>query len=218
MTPSNPKRFQVTHSVREADLPRLIALLGEHGFDPPTVSPATDDLPKEGSMTIAAPIKTAEWEFLHNREGETYEWPELTERYRRFDVYRGSNDQGTIDFAIGECERYKTWGRDRKYYIVFHVTAGFKRPLVEFLEADDYEQSRELIAVIRGSDGGRKLYNPSDTLPAAYDDFEVVTYRDRIDVKGSWNKLAVVAHEDDHATMLGHALFQAESRFGIAPY
>ena len=27
-------------------------------------------------------------------------------------------------------------------------------PLVEFVAADDYEQARELLAVIRGSDGG----------------------------------------------------------------
>jgi hypothetical protein len=159
----------------------------------------------------------AEWEFKLSREGETYQWPELVEQYGRFDVYRGVNGLGTIDFAIGECGRANVWGRDRKYFIVFHITAGFKRPISEFLEADDYEEARELIAIIRGKGGRRKMYDPTDDLSVEYEPFRIETYRDRIDVPGSWNKLAVVAPEDDVATMLNHGLIQAQSRFDIKP-
>jgi hypothetical protein len=38
----------------------------------------------------------------------------------------------------------------------------------EFAAADDYEQTCELVAVIRGSDGGRRMYSAGDTLPAVY--------------------------------------------------
>jgi hypothetical protein len=40
------------------------------------------------------------------------------------------------------------------------------QPLVEFVAADDYKQTRELVAVIRGSDGARRMYGVGDALPA----------------------------------------------------
>ena len=43
-----------------------------------------------------------------------------------------------------------------------------KTPLVEFVATDDYEQTHELVAVIRGSDGGRHMYGIGDQLPRAY--------------------------------------------------
>jgi hypothetical protein len=209
--------FRVVHQVEQDRLPELISLLAQHGFAAPQVEPVTPER-KDTTMPVAPPVELASWEFLHSRDGETYQWPELLEEYRRFDVYRGRTQAGTIDFAIGECNRTKVWGKDRKYYIVFHVTSGFKRPLVEFLEPDDYEDTGELIAIIRGSDGRRKMYDPAADLPEAYDDFRIETYRDRIDFPGSWTKLSVVVSEDDTTAMLNHALIQGQSRFGIAPY
>jgi hypothetical protein len=35
-------------------------------------------------------------------------------------------------------------------------------PLAEFLEVDDYDSTRELLTVHRGSDGGKKMYSPGD--------------------------------------------------------
>jgi hypothetical protein len=219
MPQDESQRFQVSHVVGGDRLPELISLLSTNGFGAPRVAPASvDNAREEGVMPVATAVELAEWEFKLSREGETYQWPELVEQYSRFDVYRGANGLGTIDFAIGECGRANVWGRDRKYFIVFHVTAGFKRPISEFLEADDYEETRELIAIIRGKGGGRKMYDPTDDLPIEYEPFRIETYRDRIDVAGSWNKLAVVAHEDDVATMLNHGLIQAQSRFDIKPY
>jgi hypothetical protein len=74
-----------------------------------------------------------------------------------------------------------------------------------------------MVAIIRGSDGGRKMYDPTAAIPRAYNALRVETYRDRIDYPGSWNKQAVVAHENDADTMLAHSLIQAQTRFGIRP-
>lgn len=211
--------FEVTTEVERTRLPDLVSLLAHHGFGAPRVAPlSVEHTHEEDAMPAAPTVDLAEWDFLLSRDGETYQWPEETEHYKAFDVYRGKTDAGTIDFAIGECDRANVWGRDRKYYIVFHVTAGFKRPIAEFLEADDHEENGEFVAIIRGKEGGRKMYDPTDDLPPEYGALQIVTYRDRIQVSGSWNKLAVVAHEDDTSTMLNHALIQAQSRFGIAPY
>ena len=73
-------------------------------------------------------------------------------------------------------------------------------------------ETRELIAVIRGSDGGRKMYGPAEELPPTYADFRIATYRDRVQAKGAWNKLAVVTAETDTRTILNHALIQARRR------
>ena len=85
-------------------------------------------------------------------------------------------------------------------------------PLVEFLAADDYAETGELIAPIRDSGGGSKIYGPTQDLPPAYAGFQIATYCDRVQAKGSWNKLAVVAAQSDTDTILNHALIQARRR------
>ena len=68
---------------------------------------------------------------------------------------------------------YRSWrdhsqeqvGRDRKYVVAFLSSGSPQRPLAEFVAADDYEETRDLVAVIRGSDGGRRMYGAGDALP-----------------------------------------------------
>jgi hypothetical protein len=158
------------------------------------------------------------WDFVEERSGETYHWPEGDDEYVSFRIYEGRTEDGSIRLAVGECRRVNVRGKDRKYVITHYLApTGSKRPISEFLEVDDYEQTRDLIAIIKGSDGGAKMYDPTDELPAAYAPFRIETYRDRIDAPGSYSKLGVVAREDDIDTMLGHTLIQAQSRFGLRP-
>ena len=87
--------------------------------------------------------------------------------------------------------------------------------MVEFLATDDYEETREFIAVIRGRDGAKskKMYGLGDSLPQVYvERFETVVYRDHIRAPGAWSKMAVLIQEDDTDTMLNHALLQARRR------
>jgi len=154
-----------------------------------------------------------DWRYLKSRTGEVYSWPELLEEYTSFDIYEGRSAAGqTTQWAIGKCERYRVWGKDRLYFIVFRLGqgGGSKQPICEFLETDDYESTRNLIAIIRGSGGprGQRMFDPSAGLPAYYSGMRIETYRDRIPQPGSWNKLAVVAHEDDFVSMLRHAAIQ----------
>jgi hypothetical protein len=76
-------------------------------------------------------------------------------------------------------------------------------PSSSFLEVDAYDSTHELLAIIRGSDGGKKMYSPGDALPDIYAQrFRTELYSDRVACPRSWNVLAVIAHEDDHATIL----------------
>ena len=86
--------------------------------------------------------------------------------------------------------------------------------MAEFVEVDDYAETHELVAVVRGSGGGRRMYGAGDALPEVYEErFRTEIYSDRVRYPGVWNRVVVVAHEDDHPTMLNHALIQARRRY-----
>jgi hypothetical protein len=153
------------------------------------------------------------WEMVSEEHGVTYSWPEGPDVYDPFQVYEGTTSVGTYRLAIGECERVNVRGKDRKYLITHYIgSGGGKRPVSEFLEVDDYAETGDMIAIIKGKGGGAKLYDPVDELPALYSDYRIETYRDRIDYPRSYEKLGIVAHEDDHKTMLDHTLIQVLSR------
>jgi hypothetical protein len=154
-----------------------------------------------------------EWQLVDRREGQVYQWPETLEHYDRYDVYRGeTQEEGTVFISLGWAVRCGAWGMDRLYVVSFLSQRAPQTPLAEFLAADDYAETGELIAVIRGSDGGRRMYGPNEALPPAYAQFRIVTYRDRVQARGAWNKLAVVAAETDTDAILNHALIQARRR------
>jgi hypothetical protein len=89
-----------------------------------------------------------------------------------------------------------------------------QEPLCEFAAADDHEQTSELVAVIRGSDGGRRMYSAGDPLPAVYAErFRTQIHNERIVCPGAWNKLSVVARDEAHETMRNHALIQSRRRY-----
>jgi hypothetical protein len=122
--------------------------------------------------------------------------------------------EGAVQIGLGETIRKNRWGRDRKYVVAFLSGGSPQQPLVEFVAADDYEQTRELVAVIRGSDGGRRMYGVGDALPAVYTErFRTQVYNERVVHPGVWNKMVVVAREDDDEAILNHALIQSRRRY-----
>jgi hypothetical protein len=201
--------------VPDRELGPLLTHLAEAGFENPVIKPART---RAGSRkAVSAGGRKADlpddWSLVWERKGESYQWPEGRERYSRYRVFMGTTrSEGVVHIGLGETVRKKKWGRDRKYVVAFLGTGSPQKPLVEFLAADDYEQSRELVAVIRGSDGGRRMYGPGDALPETYEGFRTQMYDDRVDYPGVWHKAVVIAREDDHATMLNHALLQGRRR------
>jgi hypothetical protein len=58
------------------------------------------------------------------------------------------------------------------------------------------------------------MYGAGDTLPPVYQErFRTQMYSERVVYGGVWNKVVVVAREDDDATILNHALIQGRRRF-----
>jgi hypothetical protein len=213
--------FSVTlERVPDRELGPLLIELAHAGFHNPRVTP----LDAEGAAdeAAAAPARrpradlAEDWRLVREREGESYQWPDERERYLRYRVFIGTTRaEGAVHIGLGETVRKNKWGRDRKYVVAFLSNGSPQRPLAEFVAADDYEETRELVAVIRGSDGGRRMYNVGDALPRVYKDrFRTQLYTERVVYPGVWNRVVVVAREDDEKAMLDHALIQGRRRYG----
>ena len=195
----------LTHLARAGFHDPVIRLVGADGASGKTGAPARGrkaDLPDD-------------WRLVRERESESYQWPEERDRYSRYRVFLGTTRaEGAVHIGLGETIRSNRWGRDRMYVVAFRSSGSPQQPLAEFVAADDYEESRELVAVIRGSDGGRRMYGAGDALPRVYQErFRTQIYSERVVYRGVWNKVVVVAREDDDETMLNHALIQGRRRF-----
>jgi hypothetical protein len=211
--------FSVTvQHVPDRELGPLLTRLAEAGFDNPIIT----HVDAEGaSDTTALPARGGpldlpeDWRLVRERQGESYRWPNGRDRYKPYRVFMGTTrTEGAVQVGLGETIRKNKWGRDRKYVVAFLSAGSPQQPLVEFVAADDYEQTRELVAVIRGSDGGRRMYGVGDALPAVYTErFRTQVYNERVVHPGVWNKIVVVAREDDHEAILNHALIQSRRRY-----
>ena len=165
--------FSVTvEHVPDRELGPLLARLSEAGF----ANPAVDHIAAGGlterpgdPVRPASPDLPEEWRLLHERKDESYRWPKRRDDYEPYLVFIGrTRGEGAVQIGLGETIRENAWGRDRKYVVAFLSGGSPQHPLVEFVAADDFEDTRELVAVIRGSDGGRRMYGIGDPLPAVY--------------------------------------------------
>jgi hypothetical protein len=210
--------FSVTvQHVPDRELGPLLARLAQAGFDNPIINHAgADDVAdpeaapaREGRMDLPD-----DWRLVQDRDGESYRWPNGRDRYKPYRVFLGTTRaEGAVQIGLGETIRKNKWGRDRKYIVAFLSAGSPQQPLIEFVAADDYEQTRELVAVIRGSDGARRMYGVGDPLPNVYSErFRTQLYNERVVHPGAWNKIVVVAREDDHEAILNHALIQSRRR------
>ena len=211
--------FSVTvEHVPDRELGPLLTRLAEAGFNNPTILHVDADgasgaaATRAGGSTLDLP---EDWRLVRERDGEAYRWPDGRDRYKPYRVFIGTTRaEGAVHIGLGETIRQNKWGRDRKYVVAFLSGGSPQQPLAEFVAADDYEKTRELVAVIRGSDGGRRMYGAGDALPAVYKErFRTQMYSERVLYPGVWNKVVVVAREDDDETMLNHALIQGRRRY-----
>jgi hypothetical protein len=196
--------------VPDRELGPLLIQLAQAGFHDPVIEPAGAVVP--GPPRVDIPD---DWRLVEEREGQSYQWPDRRERYSRYRVFIGvTGAKGAVHIGLGETTRENKWGRDRKYVVAFLSSSSPQQPVAEFVAADDYAETRELVAVIRGSDGGRRMYSAGEALPGVYEErFRTQMYSDRVVFPGVWNKAVVVAREDDEATMLSHALIQGRRRY-----
>jgi hypothetical protein len=211
--------FSVTvRHVPDRELGPLLTRLAQAGFDDTLIRPmaaAGASGEADALVSQAQGDLPDTWRVVQEREGESYRWPNDRDHYSRYRVFvAATRAEGAVHIGLGETIRANKWGRDRKYVVAFLSSGSPQQPLVEFAAADDFDQTRELVAVIRGSDGARRMYGAGDTLPTHYAErFRTELYNARISYPGAWNKLVVVVREDDDDAALNHALIQSRRRY-----
>jgi hypothetical protein len=211
--------FSVTvQRVPDRELGPLLIRLAQAGFHDPVIEPVGADGASD-EAAVATALRVADlpddWRLVQEREEQSYQWPGRREHYSRYRVFIGATRaEGAVHIGLGETTRENKWGRDRKYVVAFLSSGSPQQPVAEFVAADDYGETRELVAVIRGSDGGRRMYGAGEALPPVYQErFRTQMYSERVVYPGVWNKAVVVVGEDDEATMLNHALIQGRRRY-----
>ena len=196
----------------------LVARLSGAGFANPIITHVGAGGPSDGASApsrLGSPDLPEAWRLVHEREGESYRWPKRRDGYSPYRIFIGTTRaEGAVQIGVGETIRENAWGRERKYVVAFLSGGAPQDPLVEFVAADDFQYTRELVAVIRGSDGGRRMHGIGDKLPAVYAErFRTQIYNERVGHPGVWNNVVVVAREDDTAAMLNHALIASRRRY-----
>ena len=107
-----------------------------------------------------------------------------------------------VDFRHALGHRF-VYGRDRVHSVTWVTGA----PIVEGVEADDYERSRSLLSLLRQPD--KRLARTDDEVPAGYNGFAIVNHRDEIAAPYSRRTLAVKIVEDNVAAWATHAAVRA---------
>jgi hypothetical protein len=172
-----------------------------------------DEGAAESASAAEAGRSRTKWVEVKRLQDQTYSWPPDHggfEKYDPFVIYQSKGSRLALAYNVNPVF---VKGRARKQVWVFRLGTGggSKEPIVPFVAADDYEDTRELVAIIRGKgETGRQMFGPGDELPPTYAHSRIDNLGERID--GHYNRYCVVAHEDDLQTMLDHGAAQVELR------
>jgi hypothetical protein len=161
---------------------------------------------ESSEWTLGDTTLSGSWEEIGREEGNSYNWPDgNVDEYAEFVSYRGAGDYAGLTLALGYLDHGDVVG------FVLGAGAGSKRGITYFFPADDFQETRDKISMIRGGGPrGRSGFGPGEALPSGYAGFKTDVLRDRR--TGKWNVQGVVAKADDFDTMLGHTALQARLR------
>jgi uncharacterized HhH-GPD family protein len=131
----------------------------------------------------------------------SWRWPEDVETFER--GWAGIAEVDGTEFQIrhGIGRQYR-FGRSR----VRSVTWVDGEPLVEGVEAEDFDQSQSLLSLIKVT---KKHLRPGDEPPAEYAGFVVAVFADEVVGPHSFGSLAVKLRLDDVEGWARHALLRA---------
>jgi hypothetical protein len=139
-----------------------------------------------------------------------HSWPDgSTEKYPQWVEYRARSVDGehAVKVAFGHRE---TYGKRRRRVLV--LIDG--RPHAEFLGADDFESSGDVLSEIKvpGEKGERMCRYPDEVIPERYSGLPVVGLPTRIAASGVHNAWAVVTNVSDHRTICALAALRRTER------
>ena len=139
-----------------------------------------------------------------------YKWPSGDyESYPHWIDYQTIASDGEHLFRVGFGMR-KVYGQDRKRVVVWIDG----HPHAEFLGAEDFEHSGDLLSEIRvpGDTGERMCRYPEETVPERYSGLPVVGLPARVAGPGVHNAWAVVANIANHGVLITLAALRRGER------
>jgi hypothetical protein len=166
---------------------------------------ADSQMPSETTLSESSP--QTRWVEVSNSLTESFRWPDGNEDdYADFISYVGEGGQfDGMRLALG----FKDDGDNSVVGFLLGKGGGSKRPVVVFYPAPD--ESGELLAMIRGRNGGRSGFAPGELLPDEYRPMQTAVLGERI--PGKWKVQAVIASSRiDTDTMLRHTALQVHRR------
>ena len=197
-------RMVVTAVLSEADLDRIAEEV--------RVRLQRGSSPSAGDVIETLP----QWRHVDTLDDEHYTWGKHRDDYEPLWLYEADVDGRPVRLSIGACPAESN--RGRAYFITHRIgPAGGKRAIAEFVATDDYERTDELIAIVKGKDGGGAFFDVGDELPAPYRGLlergpRIERYRDRVSRPGSYDKAGLVVKAAEHAHMLAHTWIQMRLR------
>lgn len=198
-------RIPLTIEIDERGAKALLEFLGGTEARDPGVIPSA-----RGEAAVDLPRS---WRLVDEQHGISYTWGGDHDVYDPFRTYEAETSRGMPRLAIGKCERARTFGLDRVYYIVVAIgPAGGMRAISEFLATDDYNETRDVIAIIKGKEGSGRQFDRPEELPAVYSSWSTAPYKERVNYPGAYLKQALVCNEEDYEAMLNHSLAQIQLR------
>ena len=147
--------------------------------------------------------------FLGVKENFEYQWFDKKEQYTVIQ-YIAADDEGRHEVQIGHTER-ETYGLNRKRVVVFIDNY----PYAEFVAADDFDKTGDLLSEIRLLQKDEYLdmcKYPEEGIPAIYANFTVEGLPNRIKAKGVHNAWSVVANISEHNEMISLAFLRKKEK------
>jgi hypothetical protein len=147
--------------------------------------------------------------FLGVKEDFKYKWFDKTENYTVIQ-YIVVDDKGRYEVQIGQTER-EAYGLNRKRVVVF--IEGY--PYAEFVAADDFDTTGDLLSEIRllQEDGRLDMCEyPEEGIPSMYANFEVEGLPNRIKARGVHKAWSVVANISEHKDMIALAFLRKKEK------
>jgi hypothetical protein len=165
----------------------------------------------EGLEATPAPVEAA-WQEI---ESFSFTWPrtagvdpdQVTE-YHEPAFAATVPFQGRLVYVrIGFTERTAAGMEDRKRVNVFLQAGSTLIPLVQFVGANDFDETGRLASVIKKQDGSH--LRPGEPVPEEYRDMPRCVYSEVVVGKNAARSVAVLAHRDDRTLMARHGLIRA---------
>jgi len=144
--------------------------------------------------------ESVSWTKVDEQHGVDYTWPDSTSHFDPLSTYRSGN----LELAVG----FEPDGNGNPTSQILKDGV----PFASFQPAADFGQTKELVGIIRGREGGRKMFSNTDPLPPQYAEMTIARLSDRIPGHRFRNAACVVVKDDDIESMLRHGKAQVELR------